>query len=78
MSYELRWGACKAFFYLLNIVRGSIKCEILLAPGAMTVVDEIDALAIVERGCLELIVRHLFLLFSWSHFYAQRIIVLLY
>ncbi|MEY9972575.1 hypothetical protein ABH966_002950 [Lysinibacillus sp. RC46] len=30
MSYELRWGACKAFFYLLKNV-----------PGPTPVVDEI-------------------------------------
>ena len=38
MSYELRWGACKAFFYPLKNV-----------PGLIPVVDEVyDALTIVE------------------------------
>lgn len=39
MSYELRWGACKAFFYFLKNV-----------TGLTSVVDKIhDAFAIVTK-----------------------------
>ncbi len=39
MSYELRWGACKTFFYLLKNV-----------PRPTLVVDEFhDAFAIVTK-----------------------------